>query len=370
MVNFAHHPPQKSLNSAVQFLKKQAKLEGLIPTISLLSLTKLMDASQPEFGKLELVDPPQPPVVVQTSGLRKVYRTGFWMNQKVVSLQNCSLQVYQGETFGLLGQNGAGKTTLLKTLLGIIRPSAGRGTLLGRPLGDRAVKQQVGYLPESAYFYDFLTAWEFLKYAAGLFQIPTEVQRRRIPELLDLVGLAQSAARKKQLRQYSKGMLQRVGMAQALINDPAVVFLDEPMSGLDPLGRYQMREIILSLKGQGKTIFFNSHVLSDVEKICDRVAILARGELLCMGSLQELLGAADLYRVKIRNGNPDVLRRWVPDLELQDSYWQGHLKGDPQDFLASLELMDAQLVGLNLARLSLEEFFVQQLRLKGIHASE
>lgn len=310
------------------------------------------------------------PIVVQTVGLRKVYRTGFWLNQKIVPLQNCSLEVYQGETFGLLGQNGAGKTTLLKALLGIIRPTAGRGTLLGKRLGDRSVKQLVGYLPENAYFYDFLTAWEFLKYAAGLFQISPEVQRRRIPELLDLVGLSQSSARKKQLRQYSKGMLQRVGMAQALINDPQVVFLDEPMSGLDPLGRYQMREIILSLKSQGKTIFFNSHVLSDVEKVCDRVAILARGELLCIGSLQDLLGTADLYQVKIRNGNPDVLRRWIPDLEFLDNYWQGHLKGEPQDFLASLELMDAQLIGMNLARLSLEEFFVQQLRQRGIHASE
>ncbi|XQQ05652.1 MAG: ABC transporter ATP-binding protein [Leptolyngbya sp. IPPAS B-1204] len=308
--------------------------------------------------------------VVQTYGLRKVYRTGFWLNQKVVSLQNCSLEVYQGETFGLLGQNGAGKTTLLKTLLGIIRPTSGRGMLLGKPLGDRSVKSQVGYLPENPYFYDFLTGWEFLRYAAGLFQIPLEVQRRRIPELLDLVGLAQSAARKKQLRQYSKGMLQRIGMAQALINDPQVVFLDEPMSGLDPLGRYQMREIILALKSQGKTIFFNSHVLSDVEKICDRVAILARGELLCIGSLQELLGTADLYQVKIRNGNPEILRRWIPDLEFQDNHWQGHLKGDPQDFFASLQLMGAQLIGMNLARPSLEEFFVQQLRQRGLHASE
>lgn len=323
-----------------------------------------------------LSQPPMEPAktervaVVQTSGLRKVYRTGFWLNQKVVPLQNCSLEIYQGETFGLLGQNGAGKTTLLKTLLGIIRPTAGRGLLLGKPLGDRTVKQQVGYLPENPYFYDFLTGWEFLKYTAGLFQIPSEVQRRRIPELLDLVGLAQSAARKKQLRHYSKGMLQRVGMAQALINDPQVVFLDEPMSGLDPLGRYQMREIIVSLKSQGKTIFFNSHVLSDVEKICDRVAILARGELLCIGSLQELLGAADLYQVKIRNGNPTVLRRWIPDLDFQDNHWQGHLKGDPQDFLASLELMEAQLISMNLARPSLEEFFVQQLRQRGIYASE
>ncbi|MCU0523887.1 MAG: ABC transporter ATP-binding protein [Elainella sp. Prado103] len=310
------------------------------------------------------------PIVVKTEGLRKVYRTGFWLNQKIVPLKDCSLQVHQGETFGLLGQNGAGKTTLLKMLLGIIRPTAGQGTLLGQPLGDRRTKQDVGYLPENAYFYDFLTAWEFLKYTAGLFQIPAATQRQRISELFDLVGLSQASARKKQLRQYSKGMLQRVGMAQALINDPQVVFLDEPMSGLDPLGRYQMREIILSLKAQGKTIFFNSHVLSDVEKICDRVAILARGELLCMGSLSELLGSADRYQVKVRHGNPEVLRRWIPDLDFQDNCWQGHLRGDPQDFLASLELMGAEMIAMNLARTSLEEFFVQQLRQRGIHTSE
>jgi ABC-2 type transport system ATP-binding protein len=309
------------------------------------------------------------PILVQTSHLQKVYRTGFWLNQKVVTLQDCSLQVYKGETFGLLGQNGAGKTTLLKVLLGIIRPTSGSGWLLGKPLGDRSVKQKVGYLPENPYFYDYLTGWEFLRYAADLFQIPYEVQRRRIPELLELVGLAQSAAKRKPLRQYSKGMLQRVGMAQALINDPEVVFLDEPMSGLDPLGRYQIREIILSLKGQGKTIFFNSHVLSDVEKICDRVAILARGELLCVGSLNELLGTADLYKVRVRGGNPDILQRWIPDGEFVDTHWQGHLQGDLQDFIASLELMGAELLSMNLARLSLEEFFVQQLRQRGIFTS-
>ena len=270
----------------------------------------------------------------------------------------------------MLGQNGAGKTTLLKILLGIVRPTSGEALLIGKPLGDRSVKQRVGYLPENPYFYDYLTGWEFLRYAAGLFRIPPDVQKKRITELLELVGLAQSAARKKQLRQYSKGMLQRIGMAQALINDPDVVFLDEPMSGLDPLGRYQIREIILSLKAQGKTIFFNSHVLSDVEKICDRVAILARGEILCLGALDELLGIPDFYQVRVKGGNPEVLKQWMPDLEFQDNQWQGHLKGDPQDFIASLELMDAQLIGMNLARISLEEFFVQQLRKRGIYNSQ
>jgi ABC-2 type transport system ATP-binding protein len=310
------------------------------------------------------------PTVVDTYELRKVYRTGFWMNQKMVSLQGCTLQVYKGETFGLLGPNGAGKTTLLKSLLGIVRPTSGKGLLLGKALGDRTVKQRVGYLPENAYFYDYLTGWEFLQYTAGLFQIPDGVQRQRIPALLELVGLEQSAARKKQLRQYSKGMLQRIGMAQALINDPEIVFLDEPMSGLDPMGRYQIREIIVSLKRQGKTIFFNSHVLSDVEKICDRVAILARGDLLCVGSLQELLGKADRYLVKVQGGKPEMLNQWIPDLDFQDNHWQGHLKGNPQDFISSLDLMGARLLGMNLAHPSLEDFFVQQLRQRGIFTSQ
>ena len=311
----------------------------------------------------------QYPPVVQTLDLKKSYRTGFWLMQKVTPLKGCSLTVFQGETFGLLGPNGAGKTTLLKTLLGIVRPTSGRGLLLGQPLGDRAVKQRIGYLPESPYFYDYLTGWEFLQFTARLFQIPTSIQRQRIPQLLDLVGLAQSAARKKQLRQYSKGMLQRIGMAQALINEPELVFLDEPMSGLDPQGRYQMREIILALKAQGKTIFFNSHILADVEIICDRVAILAQGELICVGSLNQLLGTTDIYQVKGKGGSPEALNQWLPDLEFQGECWQGQLCGDPQDFVANLRSMGARLVAMNLARQSLEAFFIQQLHQRGIQSS-
>jgi ABC-2 type transport system ATP-binding protein len=309
------------------------------------------------------------PIALQTYELSKSYRSGFWLNQKNPSLKQVNLTVYQGETFGLLGQNGAGKTTLLKTLLGIVRPTAGRATILGHSIGDRAVKQRIGYLPENPYFYDYLTGWEILQYTADLFQIPKSVQRRRIPDLLELVGLAEFAAKRKQLRQYSKGMLQRVGMAQALINDPELVFLDEPMSGLDPLGRYQLREIIVSLKRQGKTIFFNSHVLSDVEKICDRVALLAKGDVIAIGSMQDLLGSADKYRIVVKGGNPEMLRQRVPDLEFQDGFWSGHLVGEAQDFLASLRLMNAQLISMQLARPSLEDFFLEQLRQRGIYAS-
>ncbi len=323
-------------------------------------------ADSPSFEPNTLDQPP----IVQTFGLGKVYRTGFWLNQKIASLKSCSLTVYQGETFGLLGPNGAGKTTLLKLLLGIVRPSYGQGSLLGQPLGDRAVKQQIGYLPENAYFYDYLTGWEFLQMAAGLFQIPDAVQRQRIPQLLELVGLSQSNARNKQLRQYSKGMLQRVGMAQALINDPEVVFLDEPMSGLDPLGRYQMREIILSLQNQGKTIFFNSHILSEVEQICDRIAILAQGELICTGSLDELLGRTDTYHIKGKGGDLDVLNKWVSNLEFkQDGSWYGQLQNDPNDFLTRLRTIKAQVIAMNLSRPSLEEFFLTQLQQRGIKST-
>jgi ABC-2 type transport system ATP-binding protein len=301
--------------------------------------------------------------VVLTSELRKVYRTGFWLNQKVVSLKNCSLQVYPGETFGLLGPNGAGKTTLLKLLLGIIRPTSGRGLLLGKPIGNAKVKQHIGYLPENPYLYDYLSGWEFLELTAGLFQIPQKLQRQRIPQLLELVGLSHADARKKQMRRYSKGMLQRVGMAQALINDPDLIFLDEPMSGLDPMGRYQMREIILSLKASGKTIFFNSHVLSEVEQICDRVAILAQGELICCGSLNELLGNQTTYHIKGQGGDGEILKKWISKLEFgADGYWQGILQEDYYDFLASLRLMGGKIITMNLSRQSLEEFFIQQIQ--------
>jgi ABC-2 type transport system ATP-binding protein len=307
--------------------------------------------------------------VVQTWNLGKVYRTGFWMNQKIESLKNCSLSIYQGETFGLLGPNGAGKTTLLKTLLGITRPSTGRAVIFGKPIGDRNIKQKIGYLPENAYLYDFLTAWEFLEFIAGLFQIPKKKQRQRIVELLDLVGLAQATARKKKLKQYSKGMLQRVGMAQALINDPEIVFLDEPMSGLDPMGRYRMREIVLSLKQQGKTIFFNSHILSDVEQICDRIAFLALGELICQGSLDELLGTSNAYQAIVMGGNSETLASWMTNLSQENNRWHGQLTVDPNQFMTNLNDVSAQLVSIHLARPSLEEFFMQQLRARGIEVS-
>ena len=307
---------------------------------------------------------------VETWGLSKTYRTGFWLDRRVESLKDCSLRVQQGETFGLLGPNGAGKTTLLKILLGIVRPTKGRAALLGRPIGDRAAKQNIGYLPENPYLYDHLTAWEFLEYIASLFELPHNLTRSRISELLEMVGIEAATARKKQLRKYSKGMLQRTAMAQALINDPDLVFLDEPMSGLDPLGRYQFRQIIQTLRDRGKTIFFNSHILGDVEQICDRVALLARGEILCGGSINELLGTAEGYHVSGTGGDRGKLAEWVADLDYESGFWSGTLKkGDPQQFLSVLAAMGAHLREMRLARASLEEFFVQQMRQRGITSS-
>ncbi len=326
-----------------------------------------MDVRLTDLGKTGEQPSDARPPAIRTVGLTKAYRGGFWLKRQAASLQDCSLTVQPGETFGLLGPNGAGKTTLLKLLLGIVRPTAGSGELLGVPLGDQPVKQRLGYLPENPYFYDYLTGWEFLAFAAGVFGLSASQRAERIPRLLDLVGLDRTAARKRPLRQYSKGMLQRVGLAQALINDPELVFLDEPMSGLDPLGRYQIREIILSLKAQGKTIFFNSHVLSDVEVICDRVGILAQGTLICVGSLDELLGTACHYRVKGRGGDRKALSAWVNELQIQGDRWHGLLATEPAPFLATLPQLGAELTAMELARPSLEEFFIQQI---GKHAAQ
>lgn len=306
---------------------------------------------------------PLPPVTraiaVQAQGLSKTYRTGFWLNQRVTSLRDCSLTVYSGETFGLLGPNGAGKTTLLKILLGILPPSAGTATVLGYPLGDRRGRGQLGYLPENPYFYDFLTGAEFLQYSAGLFGQPLPASQQH--QLLDLVGLSQAVANNKRLRHYSKGMLQRIGLAQALINDPQLVFLDEPMAGLDPTGRVQVREIILTLQRQGKTIFFNSHVLTDVELICDRIAILDQGDLICSGSLHQLLGPADHYLARGEGGDRPQLQGWLSPLTWEEDHWFGQVQGDPYGFVQQLPQMGARLISLQQARPSLEEFFMDQV---------
>ena len=224
---------------------------------------------------------------IEISDLTKDYLKGFWKKRPHRALDHLSLKVEAGEVFGLLGPNGAGKTTTLKLLMVLTYPTAGTASLLGRPIEDVEVHRRVGYLPEAPYFYDYLSAREFLDYCGQLFGLDRSERRRRVEDLLERFGLQPAAG--TALRHYSRGMLQRVGLAQALINDPELVFLDEPMLGLDPVGRYEVRRIILELREQGKTVCFSSHVLSDVEALCDRVGILNQGKLHGLGQLDEIL---------------------------------------------------------------------------------
>ena len=224
---------------------------------------------------------------VEITELTKDYRLGFWSKKHKRALDRLSLAVDRGEVFGLLGPNGAGKTTLMKLLLRLTFPTAGSASILGRPLGDVRAHARLGYLPENPYFYDHLTAAEFLNYAGWLCGLDAAERRRRCRELLERVGLVASAT--VPMRRFSKGMVQRLGIAQALVNDPEVIFLDEPMSGLDPLGRRQVRDLILDLRRNGKTIFFSTHILPDAEALCDRVAVLNGGRLQDLGNLQEIL---------------------------------------------------------------------------------
>ena len=222
---------------------------------------------------------------IEIHGLSKGYAVGFWKKQLRPALKSLDLTVNSGETFGFLGPNGAGKTTTLKLLMGIIVPTSGSATILGKDCLDPEVKRKVGFLPEQPYFYDYLSAPELLDYYAQLSGVPATSRKQRIDELLGRVGL--SDVGNKQLRKFSKGMLQRVGIAQAIIHDPEIVFLDEPMSGLDPVGRHDVRELIQQLKDQGKTIFFSTHILSDAEALCDRVGIIHKGELRGVGVVND-----------------------------------------------------------------------------------
>jgi len=240
-------------------------------------------------------------IAVELRGVSKTFRTGFTM-KAVEALKGVSLTIQKGEIFGYLGPNGAGKTTTLKILVGIIFPSSGYVSLLSQPPGDIAVKQRIGFLPESPYFYEYLNAREFLDFYARLFGIPLGVRRERIRRLLKTVGLEKKAA--EPLRKFSKGMLQRVGIAQALINDPELIILDEPMSGLDPLGRAQIREVIQRLKEEDKTVIFSSHIIPDVEAIADRVGIIVDGKISDVGNIDDLLSER-VHSVEITARNID-----------------------------------------------------------------
>ncbi|MEX2209108.1 MAG: ABC transporter ATP-binding protein [Myxococcota bacterium] len=225
--------------------------------------------------------------MIRTSALRKTYRTGFWM-RAVEAVRGIDLSVASGEIFGFIGPNGSGKTTTIKILTGLMMPTAGEAWLHGLPVTDPQSRARLGFLPEGTFFHDYLSGREFLDFHGALLGIPKAVRRERIPRLLARVGL--SGAEDRQIRRYSKGMRQRAGLAQALVNDPDLVILDEPMSGLDPIGRKDVRDLILSLRDEGKTVFFSSHILEDAEVICDQVAIILNGKIVTQGYLDQLLG--------------------------------------------------------------------------------
>lgn len=299
--------------------------------------------------------------VLRIESLSKDYKRGFWGN-RVRALNNLSLQVRQGEIFGFLGPNGAGKTTTLKILLRIIYPTEGKAWILGQDIDSPRIKQSVGYMPENPYFYRFLTAEEFLRFYATLSDVPVEDRERRIDELIHLVGL--DHARKVRIGEYSKGMTQRIGLAQALIHQPEIIFMDEPLSGLDPIGRLEMRELILRLREQGKTIFFCSHILSDVESICERVAILHKGNLLRLGAISELLEARiKSIDVKVRGGDETSLQSFKEKALRTSS--RGDLlemsfssEEDCQQLVQALPAAGAQLVSMQPQRETLEEYFM------------
>jgi ABC-2 type transport system ATP-binding protein len=245
--------------------------------------------------------------VIVVEGLSKQFHSGWpWLPQ-VTALDGLTFSVRQGEIFGFLGPNGAGKTTAMKIMLGLMRPSCGRVEVMGKPAGDVETRRHVGFLPESPYFYDYLTAEEFLTFYGRLAGLDRQAIRQRVTALLLRVGL--SEARDRQLRKFSKGMLQRIGLAQALIHDPALVVLDEPMSGLDPIGRKQVRDLILALRDQGKTVFFSTHIIPDVEMICDRVGIVIKGKLLATGRVDELVSQGHTHSVEVvcEGVSPDTI---------------------------------------------------------------
>jgi ABC-2 type transport system ATP-binding protein len=302
---------------------------------------------------------------IEIAELTKDYASGFWRKRPKRVLHGLSLMVVPGEVFGLLGPNGAGKSTTLKILLRLIFPTSGNALILGRPLGDISNHARVGFLPENPYFYDHLTASELLDYAGVLFGLSESDRHRRADELLQRVGLAES--RNVPLRKFSKGMVQRVGIAQALINNPELVILDEPMSGLDPLGRREVRDLILSLREEGKTVLFSTHILSDAESICDRVAILDRGRLQGCGDLREILRMETAsIEIVVENPSTEVL-------EVVNEYARSQIRtgdrtrievGDEANMPVVLDLLlrfKTKIISVNPVKMSLEDYFLSQI---------
>jgi len=305
-------------------------------------------------------------LVVRTEQLTKDFFTGFWRPRAHRALDGLSLEIPPGGVFGLLGPNGAGKSTTLKLLVDLLRPTAGRAELLGRPPGDLDARARLGFLPEHPTFYDHLTGEEVLTYFAGLFGLTGPDRRRRVSRMLDRVGLG--ADRRRPLRQYSKGMVQRVGIAQALINDPELIILDEPMSGLDPVGRRDVRELILALRDEGRTVLFSSHILSDAESLCSAVGILARGRLVANGTLSDLTaGGRGGAEVVVTGLAPAVAERLRPRLRgmtrIADGRYSLDLPADlrPEPLIAELSAAGAVLVSVTPSRTTLEDVFVEAL---------
>ncbi len=303
---------------------------------------------------------------ILTEDLTKDYAVGFWRKRPYRALDRLSLEVREGEIFGFLGPNGAGKTTTLKLLMQLVFPTSGRAEILGRPVGDVAMRRRIGYLAENPYFYDYLTAEELLSYFASLFGFSAADRKARVARLLDEVGIA--GERRLQLRKFSKGMLQRVGIAQALINDPEIVFLDEPMSGLDPLGRREVRALMLRLRDEGRTVFFSSHILADAEALCSRVAILAGGRLSATGALSEMLAfEVRGWELVVSDLTPEALQTVASRVRrataIADKRYALEVAPEtaPDRLLAEVIAAGGRLVSLTPIRETLEDLFVRQV---------
>jgi ABC-2 type transport system ATP-binding protein len=300
---------------------------------------------------------------IEILDLEKSYRVGFWHHRPKVALRPLRLTIEEGEVFGFLGPNGAGKTTTLKLLMGLVSPTAGTARILGMDIDDPRVKAQTGFLPEQPYFYDHLTGEELLTYYAQLSGVPAKERSRRVAAMLERVGLTDSA--RTQLRKYSKGMLQRVGLAQAILHDPKLVFLDEPMSGLDPMGRREVREMIQQMRNEGKTVFFSTHILSDAEALCDRVAVIHQGELRGVGAVAHLTSQAQ-GKVEIifcASSVPAALTNLGVEARVNGEMVNAVLAEEKQDeALEILQRAHLRLISLTPVRSSLEEFYVQKLQ--------
>jgi ABC-2 type transport system ATP-binding protein len=300
---------------------------------------------------------------IQILGLEKTYSVGFWRKRPKRALLPLNLTVEEGEIFGFLGPNGAGKTTTLKLLMGLVFPTSGTARILGREWTDPDIKAQIGFLPEQPYFYDYLTAHELLNYFGQLSGVPAKQRKQRIEEVLQRVGLAD--VKGVQLRKFSKGMLQRAGIAQAILHDPKVVFFDEPMSGLDPMGRREVRDLMEELKRQGKTVFFSTHILSDAEALCDRVAIIHKGELRGVGAVEDLTSSVQ-GKVEI------VWQGTVVPAAIKAIGAECHISGDRVRIVVEERQQDAvidilrrerqRLIAVIPVRTSLEAYFVEKLR--------